>query len=180
MKTIKTIILALAMISVIVGGSAAIAAGTLSASFMANVNTGAAPLTVHFTDTSDGSPAGWYWDFGDNSSSTLKDPVYTFNTPGRYTVTLTVTKDDQSDTTSADIEVTNPLAATPTPTPTTIPVIIRPVPVPVKDPHHPPGDYNPPHNDKPDKKHDKDKKNDKPKKPTATPAPKPDDGKKHK
>jgi PKD repeat protein len=64
--------------------------GTLSAGFMANVNTGAAPLTVHFTDTSEGGPTGWHWNFGDNSSSTLQHPVYTYTTPGTYTVTLTV------------------------------------------------------------------------------------------
>jgi PKD repeat protein len=157
MKTVKILVMALVMIAVVSGGFAARAQpGSLSASFMADVNTGAAPLTVHFSDTSEGSPTGWQWDFGDGSYSTLQDPVYTYNTPGTYTVTLTVTDGAQSDTMSGDIVVTNPLVTTPTPDPTRTPVIVRPVPVPVKDPHHgrPPHDSQPPakqppHKDKP-------------------------------
>ncbi|HEY3274963.1 MAG TPA: PKD domain-containing protein [Methanocella sp.] len=146
MKTIKTLVITLAMIAFIAGGSAALAdSGSLSANFMANVNTGAAPLTVHFTDKSVGSPTGWQWDFGDGSYSTLQNPVYTYNTPGRYTVTLTSTDGAQSDTISADILVTSPLAITPTPSPVRTPVIVQPILVPVKDPHH----AQPPHKEKP-------------------------------
>ena len=127
---------------------------------MADVNTGAAPLTVHFTDTSGGSPAGWQWDFGDGSYSTLQNPVYTYNTPGRYTVTLTVTDGAQSDTMSGDVVVTNPMVTTPTPNPTRTPVIVQPILVPVKDPHHerpphyeqPPAEKQPIYKDKPVKK----------------------------
>ncbi len=146
MKTIKIVLMALAIIGVVVGGSATLAkSDSLSASFMGDVNTGAAPLTVHFTDTSGGNPTAWHWDFGDGSSSTLRNPVYTYNTPGTYTVTLTVTDGAQSDTMSGDVVVTNPLVTTPTPT--TTPVIVRPIPVIVKDPHHaqPPHDVDKPH-----------------------------------
>jgi PKD repeat protein len=162
MKTIKTFVLALAMIAVIFQGSAAIAdSGSLSASFMASVNTGRAPLTVQFTDTSGGTPTAWQWDFGDGSYSTLQNPVYTYNTPGTYTVTLTVTDGALSDTMSADVVVTPPLAATPTPIPGGVPVIVQPILVPVKDQHHiqpphkqpvdkvqPPVHKQPPHKDK--------------------------------
>ncbi len=118
MKTIKTFFITLALIAIIAGASAALAdSGSLSASFLANVNTGAAPLTVHFTDKSGGSPTGWQWDFGDGSYSTLQNPVYTYNTPGTYTVTLTATDGAQSDTISGDVVVTNPMAITPTPNP---------------------------------------------------------------
>ncbi len=181
MKTTNILLIALVMTAVISGGFTARAKpGSLSASFMADVNTGAAPLTVRFTDTSEGGPTGWHWDFGDGSSSTLQNPVYTFNTPGRYTVTLTVTDGERSDTLSGDIEVTNPLVTTPTPAP--VKIIIRPVPVPVKDPHYgqpphyrkppaqqPPDDDRPPAIEPPRK--------DKPpvhKRPTATPTIKPD------
>lgn len=34
---------------------------------------------------------GWLWNFGDGGTSTLQDPVYTYNNPGTYNVTLTVT-----------------------------------------------------------------------------------------
>jgi PKD repeat protein len=152
MKTIKTFIITLTLIAIIaVASSARADSGSLSASFMANVNTGAAPLTVHFTDKSASNPTGWQWDFGDGSYSTLQNPVYTYNTPGRYTVTLTVTDGAQSDTISADIVVTNPLAITPTPNPARIPVIVQPILVPVKDPHYarPPHDAQPPEHKQP-------------------------------
>ena len=55
---------------------------------------GCGPLTVNFTDASTGNPSaitGWNWDFGDGNTSTAQNPTYTYNTPGVYTVTLTVT-----------------------------------------------------------------------------------------
>jgi PKD repeat protein len=175
MKTIKTLIITLAMIAFVAGWSAAIAdSGSLSANFMANVNTGAAPLTVHFSDKSGGSPTGWQWDFGDGSYSTLQNPVYTYNTPGTYTVTLTATDGAQSDTISADIVVTNPLAITPTPGPVRTPVVVQPILVPVKDPHH----GKPHHPDKPVKDHPVHKQPTQ--KPTLKPTPKPTDNPGHK
>jgi len=66
-----------------------------AASFTANPASGCAPLTVHFTDTSDAGSnplAGWHWDFGDGlGSSSDANPAYTYDCPGTYTVTLTVT-----------------------------------------------------------------------------------------
>ncbi len=35
--------------------------------------------------------ASWYWTFGNGDTSTFQNPVYTFPTPGLYTVMLTVT-----------------------------------------------------------------------------------------
>jgi len=51
---------------------------------------------VQFTDQStdaDGAAdlQGWAWNFGDNSTSGLRNPPHTFATVGTYTVTLTVT-----------------------------------------------------------------------------------------
>jgi PKD repeat protein len=154
MKTIKTFFITLALIAIVAGASAALAdSGSLSANFLANVNTGAAPLTVHFSDKSVGSPTGWQWDFGDGSSSTLQNPVYTYNTPGTFTVTLTATEGAQSDTICADIVVTNPLAITPTPNPV-IPVIVQPILLPVRSPHYirTPHDAQPPTHRQPDHK----------------------------
>lgn len=37
------------------------------------------------------NPATWYWDFGDGSTSGLKDPVHTYLNNGTYNVSLTVT-----------------------------------------------------------------------------------------
>jgi PKD repeat protein len=60
------------------------------ASYTANVTMGDAPLTVQFTDTSSNSPTSWDWNFGDGTpNNNLQNPVYTYNTPGVYSVTLT-------------------------------------------------------------------------------------------
>ena len=59
--------------------------------FSANVTSGNAPLKVLFTDKSTGSPASWYWDFGDGIySKHAMNATHTFTRPGKYTVTLTV------------------------------------------------------------------------------------------
>jgi beta propeller repeat protein len=48
--------------------------------------------TVRFTDKSTNNPASWYWDFGDKTSSKLKNPpVHKYSQSGKkYTVSLTV------------------------------------------------------------------------------------------
>ena len=54
-------------------------------------------LTCSFTDQSsdtDGSIAGWGWDFSDGAPSSLKDPVHMFAASGTYAVTLMVTDDN--------------------------------------------------------------------------------------
>ena len=63
---------------------------------------------VAFTDMST-IPTGynavqWYWDFGDGSTSTIPNPVHTFNTGmNNYTVSLTVTADSLNYTCSSTI-----------------------------------------------------------------------------
>ncbi len=57
------------------------------------------------------SPYSWYWDFGDDSTSTEQNPTHAYTAPGNYTVTLTVTdnNDDTAiDTTWALIEENTP------------------------------------------------------------------------
>jgi PKD repeat protein len=50
---------------------------------------GEAPLTVQFTDTSQGIPTAWAWEFGDNTTSTDQNPAHVYEKPGVYTVSLT-------------------------------------------------------------------------------------------
>jgi PKD repeat protein len=67
------------------------AANAPVAQFMANHLVGHAPLTVNFTDQSTGTVASWSWDFGDGESSTIQNPVHTYQNAGNYSVSLTVT-----------------------------------------------------------------------------------------
>ena len=62
-----------------------------AADFSATPTTGAAPLSVAFTDISSGGPTSWSWDFGDGASSTVQNPVHVYTSPGSFSVALTVT-----------------------------------------------------------------------------------------
>ena len=72
---------------------------SLDASFTANVTSGDSPLSVKFTDLSSGGATSWQWDFnGDGSiDSTEQNPVHTYPTAGTYTVKLTASDGDDSD-----------------------------------------------------------------------------------
>ena len=70
----------------------------LQAGFVATPTTGTAPLTVTFTNESIGAYTSSLWRFGDGFTSTLQNPVYTYNTPGDYTVTLTISGTGGTDT----------------------------------------------------------------------------------
>ncbi|ABS54835.1 PKD domain containing protein [Methanoregula boonei 6A8] len=61
-----------------------------SAWFATNVTEGPALLPVAFTDQSTDMPVSWKWDFGDGAVDTVRNPVHIFETPGIYTVLLTV------------------------------------------------------------------------------------------
>ncbi len=52
------------------------------------------PLSVQFFDMSQGNPDTWQWDFGDNTSSTLQNPVHTYTSAGIYNATLTISRAD--------------------------------------------------------------------------------------
>jgi PKD repeat protein len=78
-----------------------IAAGSVSApvaDFIADPVTGAAPLSVTFTDLSKGTITSWLWNFGDGSTSTNRNPSHTYSASGAYTVSLTATGPSGSNT----------------------------------------------------------------------------------
>ena len=60
------------------------------ARFEAEPIKGRAPLTVKFTDKSDGKPSLWQWEFGDGKSSDRQNPSHTYEEVGRYTPRLTI------------------------------------------------------------------------------------------
>ena len=61
------------------------------AAFGANVTSGAAPLTVNFTNSSTGSFTTCAWSFGDGTTSTTPNPSHVYAAAGTYSVSLTVT-----------------------------------------------------------------------------------------
>ena len=67
------------------------------ASFTALPGTGSAPLSVQFQDLSTGDVTGWSWTFGDGGSSTQPNPVHVYQQNGDYTVSLTVSGPEGSD-----------------------------------------------------------------------------------
>ncbi len=73
--------------------------------------TGTAPVTVAFTDTSTGAPTAWSWDFGDGTTSALRDPIKIYNAAGTYTVRLTVTNAAGKVSTSQTVTVSAAPAA---------------------------------------------------------------------
>ncbi|HIF14843.1 MAG TPA: PKD domain-containing protein, partial [Bacteroidetes bacterium] len=65
---------------------------------------GCSPLIVNFTDlSSGGTPTNWTWDFGNGNTSTGSDPSVNqnpsaiYNTPGTYSISLTVSDGNSSD-----------------------------------------------------------------------------------
>jgi PKD repeat protein len=58
------------------------------AEFEADSLAGIAPHTVQFRDKSAGNPNSHFWAFGDDSTSTEKNPLHVYERPGIYSVTL--------------------------------------------------------------------------------------------
>lgn len=71
----------------------------LSADFSANKTTGCGSLAgVKFTDQSAGTITTRRWEFGNSNSSSLKDPIANYTSPGIYDVRLIVSNATTSDT----------------------------------------------------------------------------------
>jgi len=60
------------------------------AAFTSDLTSGSTPLAVQFTDLSSNNPTAWEWDFNSDGTidSTVQNPVYTYTSPGTYSVTL--------------------------------------------------------------------------------------------
>ena len=70
---------------------------------------GSQPFSVEFTDISIGGPTTWYWDFGDQTYSSLQHPTHIFPREDIFTVCLTMTNDSTTCTSTfcTDINVNN-------------------------------------------------------------------------
>lgn len=78
-----------------------VGAGSPTANFLANPIWGTETLTSQFSDESSAGTnpiISWSWDFGDGGTSSNQNPEHTFSSPGSYTVSLTVSDGDLSDT----------------------------------------------------------------------------------
>jgi PKD repeat protein len=80
------------------------------ADFTASPTEGCAPLSVSFVNQSSSNSTSWQWTFqgGTPNSSTTKNPVVSFSSPGNYSVTLTATNSNGSHTvTKSNLIVVN-------------------------------------------------------------------------
>lgn len=67
--------------------------------------------TVRFGDRSTGDPTARLWNFGDGTTSTDTNPQHAWTKAGIFTVTLTVTKNNQSASTTQRVTITDALTA---------------------------------------------------------------------
>jgi PKD repeat protein len=75
--------------------------GNCYADFYAYTNNPAGVgLDYVFQDISIGSVISWFWDFGDNTTSTLQNPLHSYATAGMYNVCLTIGTSDSCSSTS--------------------------------------------------------------------------------
>ena len=84
---------------------------TLTASFTADDYTICQATQVQFSDATTGNPSSWAWTFegGTPATSTLQNPLVTYNTAGTWNVSLTVSNGTANNTiTSPDIILVDP------------------------------------------------------------------------
>lgn len=80
----------------------------VEANFEANITEVDEGGQVEFSDLSDGSPNAWEWSFegGTPAASTEQNPVVTYENPGTFDVTLTVSNDNSTDTKTVEDYIT--------------------------------------------------------------------------
>lgn len=78
---------------------------TVKSAPVANFNFTVNGATATFTNATLGNATSYLWDFGDNTTSTLANPVHTYANPGTYTVVLTATNECGSTTKSKPVEI---------------------------------------------------------------------------
>ena len=80
------------------------------ANFSSNVTNGTAPLSVQFNDSSLNAD-NVTWDFGDGNNSTDWNPINTYSAAGNYTVNLTASNANGTNSKTAPINVSAPVPA---------------------------------------------------------------------
>jgi PKD repeat protein len=69
---------------------------TLVAAFAADTTVAVPGQNIAFTDLSKGNPLQWLWQFGDGQTSSLQNPVKSYDTPGLFSVSLKVQRNDST------------------------------------------------------------------------------------
>ncbi|MCF8373245.1 MAG: PKD domain-containing protein [Bacteroidales bacterium] len=72
----------------------------LEANFATSTTFAGVGDTIQFTDLSTGYVSDWLWDFGDGTTDSVQNPQHLYQTPGTYSVSLTISNYDQSDSIS--------------------------------------------------------------------------------
>lgn len=67
---------------------------------------------VQFTDQTANYPASWFWNFGDDSTSTEQNPLHAYSTPGTFSITLIVNNCLGDDTITKTLTVQQPPSIT--------------------------------------------------------------------
>lgn len=75
------------------------------AAFVVLNETACAGQEVFFEDRSGGKPAGWWWEFPDGTTSSVRNPSHVFPTAGNWPVTLTVSNSAGTSTRTEIVEV---------------------------------------------------------------------------
>jgi branched-chain amino acid transport system substrate-binding protein len=100
MKAVSVLLVVCLVVVASIVGCAKEEEKKVNAGFTAEPTSGTVPLEVQFTDQSTGEVTDWEWDFDNNGTvdSTEQNPTHTYATVGKYTVSLTVTGPEGSDT----------------------------------------------------------------------------------
>ncbi|NLV27532.1 MAG: PEGA domain-containing protein, partial [Methanomicrobiales archaeon] len=72
--------------------------GGIIADFVGTPTNGNVPLSVQFSDRSQGGPTMWAWDFGDGGTAIVANPLHVYQQAGRFTVKLTASNQASSNT----------------------------------------------------------------------------------
>ncbi|MCU0628139.1 MAG: PKD domain-containing protein, partial [Methanoregulaceae archaeon] len=80
----------------LMGGSGGHGGSLEAPDFTFSPESGTAPLSVQFTASSPETPDSWFWNFGDDSTSDLPNPLHLYNDSGNYTATLQVGNDGEN------------------------------------------------------------------------------------